>query len=99
MPILAVSADKSTDIRLRALQSGATDFFDKPFENVEIIIKIRNMIELRILHNQIAIQNKLLEFKVNERTKELRYTQYDIIRRLAQAAEFVMVILEFTLFA
>ncbi len=88
LPILAVSADKSTDIRLRALQSGATDFLDKPFENVEIIIKIRNMIELRILHNQIAIQNKLLEFKVNERTKELRYTQYDIIRRLAQAAEF-----------
>lgn len=88
LPILAVSADKSTDIRLRALQSGATDFLDKPFENVEIIIKIRNMIELRILHNQIASQNKLLEFKVNERTKELRYTQYDIIRRLAQAAEF-----------
>ncbi len=88
LPILAISADKSSIIRLRALQSGATDFLDKPFESVEILIKIRNMIELRILHNQIASQNKLLEFKVEERTKELRYTQYDIIRRLAQAAEF-----------
>ncbi len=88
LPILAISADKSSNIRLRALQSGATDFLNKPFENIEIIVKIRNMIELRILHNQIASQNKLLEFKVNERTKELRFTQYDIIRRLAQAAEF-----------
>ncbi len=88
LPILAISADKSSSIRLRALQSGATDFLNKPFESVEIISKIRNMVELRILHNQIASQNKLLEFKVNERTKELRFTQYDIIRRLAQAAEF-----------
>ncbi len=88
LPILAISADKSSPIRLRALQSGATDFLNKPFENIEILIKIRNMIELRILHSQISDQNKVLEFKVNERTKELRYTQYDIIRRLAQAAEF-----------
>ncbi len=88
LPILAISADKSSNIRMRALESGATDFLHKPFESIEIVVKIRNMIELRILHNQISSQNKILEFKVNERTKELRFTQYDIIRRLAQAAEF-----------
>ncbi|MCB9771741.1 MAG: response regulator [Candidatus Omnitrophica bacterium] len=88
LPILAVSGDRAANVRLRALQSGATDFLNKPFENIEIIVKIRNMIELRILHNQISNQNKLLELKVDERTKELRYTQFDIIRRLAQAAEF-----------
>jgi len=88
LPILAISADKSSDIRIRALQCGATDYLNKPFENIEIFIHIRNMIELSILHHQIASQNKLLELKVNERTKELRYTQYDIIRRLAAAAEF-----------
>lgn len=88
LPILAISADKSSEIRLRAMQSGANDFLNKPFENLEILIKIRNMIELRILHSQVSDQNKILEFKVMERTKELRYTQFDIIRRLAQAAEF-----------
>lgn len=88
LPILAIADDKSSDIRIRALQCGATDYLSKPFENIEIFIHIRNMIELSILHHQIATQNKLLELKVNERTKELRYTQYDIIRRLAAAAEF-----------
>ncbi|MFA5260485.1 MAG: HD domain-containing phosphohydrolase [Candidatus Omnitrophota bacterium] len=88
LPILALSAEKSSDIRLRALQSGSTDFLNKPYENMEIIFRIRNMIEMRSLHMEVKSQNKILESKVQERTKELRETQLDIIRRLAQAAEF-----------
>lgn len=88
LPILALSEDKGVDIRLQALQSGATDFLNKPYENIEVLFRIRNMIEMRILHMQVEDQNKALEIKVTERTRELRDNQYDIIRRLAQAAEF-----------
>ncbi|HOY09514.1 MAG TPA: response regulator [Candidatus Omnitrophota bacterium] len=88
LPILALSSEKSSDVRLRALQSGATDFLNKPYENMEIIFRIHNMIEMRSLHMEVKNQNKILESKVQERTKELRETQLDIIRRLAQAAEF-----------
>jgi putative two-component system response regulator len=88
LPILALSSDKSSDLRLRALQSGATDFLNKPYENLEMMFKIRNMIEMRALHMEVQNQNKILEIKVQSRTKELRDTQLDIIRRLAQAAEF-----------
>jgi putative two-component system response regulator len=88
LPILALSSEKGPDIRMRALQSGATDFLYKPFEDIEIMVRIRNMIEMRILTSVVENQNKILEIKVQERTKELRETQLDIIRRLAQAAEF-----------
>lgn len=88
LPILALSSDKSSDLRLRALQSGATDFLNKPYENMEMIFRVRNMIEMRKLHMEVQNQNKILESKVQDRTKELRDTQLDIIRRLAQAAEF-----------
>lgn len=88
LPILALSSEKSSDVRLRALQSGATDFLNKPYENMEIIFRIHNMIEMRCLHMEVKNQNKILESRVQERTKELRETQLDIIRRLAQAAEF-----------
>lgn len=88
LPILALSSEKSSDIRLRALRSGATDFLNKPYENMEIIFRIRNMIEMRSLHMQVKNQNTILENLVQERTKELRESQLDIIRRLAQAAEF-----------
>jgi len=88
LPILALSEDKSSDVRIRALQSGATDFLNQPYENIEILFRIRNMIMMRSLHLQVQNQNKILEQKVNERTKELKETQLDIIRRLAMAAEF-----------
>jgi len=88
LPILVLSSDKSSDTRLRALQSGATDLLNKPYENVEILFRIKNMVEMRILHMQVEDQNRSLELKVQDRTKELRESQLDIIRRLAQAAEF-----------
>src|SRR6185436_2950984 len=86
LPILAISPDGDSEIRLRALQSGATDILTHPYEVIEALFRIRNMIEMRVLHLQLQNQNKILEFKVQERTKEVRDNQLDIIRRLAQAA-------------
>src|SRR3989338_8059400 len=70
LPVLALSAEKSQDVRMRALQAGANDLLNKPYENSEVLMRIRNMIETRLLHLQIRDQNKILELKVNERTKE-----------------------------
>jgi len=88
LPVLALAEGKNPNHRLQALQSGATDFLSQPFEDTEIIFRIRNMLEIRRLHAQVENQNKELETKVRERTKELRDTQFDILRRLALAAEF-----------
>ncbi len=87
LPILAVSSEKGQEIHLKALQSGATDFIQMPYESLEIVMRIKNMIETAILHKQVQNQNKILETKVQERTKELRDTRLDIIQRLAHAAE------------
>jgi putative two-component system response regulator len=88
LPILVLSEDNSSETRIKALQSGATDFLSKPYENIEIVNRIRNMAEMRFLHMRLENQNKTLEATVQKRTQELRETQLDIIQRLAQAAEF-----------
>ena len=88
LPILVLSEDNSSGIRIKALRSGATDFLSKPYENIEIVNRIRNMAEMRFLHMRVENQNKILEATVQKRTQELRETQLDIIHRLAQAAEF-----------
>ena len=88
LPIIALSEEQGSDHRLRALQSGATDFLNTPYETPEILFRIRNMIEMRLLHIAVRDQNKILEEKVSERTRELKESQKEIIRRLAQAAEF-----------
>ena len=87
-PILVLTAQSDRDTRLQALEHGARDFIGKPFDRIEVLTRIRNMLEVRLLHNQIRDQNRILEHKVNERTQELNDTRLEIIRRLGRAAEY-----------
>lgn len=88
LPILVLTAQTDNETRLRALDLGAMDFLTKPFDRVEVLTRIRNMLEVRLLHNQVRDQNKILEDKVQIRTKELLDTRLEIIRRLGRAAEY-----------
>ncbi|MDP2783904.1 MAG: response regulator [Sulfurimicrobium sp.] len=88
VPILVLTAQPDMKTRLRALESGARDFLTKPFDRLEVLTRIRNMLEVRIMHNQVRDQNRMLEEKVRERTRELADTRFEIIRRLGRAAEY-----------
>lgn len=88
VPILVLTAQPDMKTRLRALESGARDFLAKPFDRLEVLNRIRNMLEVRLMHNQIRDQNKVLEDKVRERTQELSDTRLEVIRRLGRAAEY-----------
>ena len=53
-----------------------------------MLLRIRTLLETRLLYLQIQNQNQQLEAKVQERTQELESAQIEIIERLARAAEF-----------
>lgn len=61
--------------KLRALQAGAKDFVSKPFDLVEVKARIHNMLEVRLLYQQVENHNVLLEQTVLERTAELRESE------------------------
>lgn len=88
LSVLVLTARNDMETRVRALQSGARDFVGIPFEQMEVLTRIRNLLEFRLMHNQIRNQNRLLEQKVKERTQELFDTRLEIIRRLGRAAEY-----------
>ncbi|MBW3629479.1 MAG: response regulator [Gemmatimonadetes bacterium] len=71
LPIVMVTGDSSTAVRQRALAEGATDFVAKPFDNLEVMLRIRNLLEARRLHTEIQKQNSMLEEMVRARTVEL----------------------------
>ncbi len=48
LPVLVITAQP--DLKLRALDAGARDFISKPFEVGEVLIRVFNMIEVRLLH-------------------------------------------------
>ena len=48
IPVLAVTAHPAH--KLRALYGGAKDFISKPFDLAEVLMRVRNMLEVRLLH-------------------------------------------------
>jgi PAS domain S-box-containing protein len=73
LPVLVITAQPAH--KLRALKAGAKDFVSKPFDFVEVQTRIRNMLEVRLLHRRLDEHNRLLEQAVRDRTAELRQSE------------------------
>ena len=69
IPVIVITAQPGQ--KLRALQSGAEDFISKPFELAEVLARVHNMLEVRLLHKALHNYNELLEQRVQERTATL----------------------------
>ena len=54
LPILVITAQTDDDTRKRAIESGAKDFLTKPFDASEALNRVHNMLEVRLLHNQLV---------------------------------------------
>ena len=88
LPILVLTAQLDTETRLKAIKAGAKDFVNKPFIMEEMLARINNLLEVRLLHNSVCGEKKSLETQVVESSQELRQYQVEIIHRLARAAEY-----------
>jgi PAS domain S-box-containing protein len=55
VPILVITAQPSH--KMRALKSGAKDFISKPFDLAEVLARVHNMIEVRLLHENGTVLN------------------------------------------
>ena len=87
-PILVLTGDLGADSKERALSMGARDFVTKPFDVTEALLRIKNLLEARVLHLQLQRHNQTLEEKVQERTRHLADAQLELLHRLAVAAEY-----------
>ena len=88
LPVLVLTAQTDMETRLKALKAGAKDFLTKPFDQLEALTRIHNLLEVRLMHQQIRDQNKILEEKVRLKTHELYVTRQEVIQRLGLAAEY-----------
>jgi putative two-component system response regulator len=85
VPVLVITAEPAK--KLRALESGARDFLSKPYDHVEVLTRIRNMLEVRLLHKELHNYNDILEQLVQQRTIALRNSYREAIFTLTAAAE------------
>ena len=70
LPVLVITAQPGH--KLRALQAGAKDFISKPFDLAEVLMRVRNMLEVRLLHLESKKANHLKDEFLATVSHELR---------------------------
>src|SRR5881296_3112998 len=71
LPILVLTADATSEAKKRALEAGAKDFLTKPFDRLEVMLRIRNLLDTRSLYLDLERHNRSLEQVIAERTQRL----------------------------
>ncbi len=54
LPVLMISGHASVGEAVRAVQSGATDFFEKPLDRDRVLVRVRNALETRRLQLEVT---------------------------------------------
>jgi adenylate cyclase len=82
LPVLVITAQPGH--KLRALQAGAKDFVSKPFDLAEVLMRVHNMLEVRLLHKESLNYSKVLEQTLRqvEASRELIRRQSDELKSL-----------------
>jgi putative two-component system response regulator len=87
-PIVVLTAQHGRETMLKALDAGARDFIGKPFDRLELLARVRNLLDVQTAHRLLADQKNLLEEMVAARTQELRGSRLQIVQKLGRAAEY-----------
>lgn len=91
IPVLVITAQPAH--KLHALQVGAKDFISKPLDLGELLARIRNMLEVRLLHKESKSHNLILEQTVQALRKTesgLRTTEVALFKQNAELDDHVL---------
>ncbi|MGB8356896.1 MAG: response regulator [Chthoniobacteraceae bacterium] len=77
-PIVVLTADDSCATKREALTAGVTDFLSKPLDISEVLLRIHNLLLLRMFRLNDEIEKRSLEDQVRDKTKELERALTDL---------------------
>lgn len=87
VPIIMITAEHDRDLRIAAINAGATDFLTKPIDSQELRVRARNLLSLRQAQSPLADRAVHLAMEVEKATRKLAEREREVIWRLARAIE------------
>jgi len=96
LPVIMITASGSEE-KVAAIEAGADDFIPRPFDQSELLARVRSLLRIKTFHDTIADQaaelaawNRVLEDQINEQVDEVQRLQR--LRRFlsAHVAEAVL---------
>ncbi|WP_331001177.1 diguanylate cyclase [Nostoc commune] len=76
IPIIFISALDQINNKVKAFELGGQDYITKPFQELEVLMRVKNQLLIKQQHQQLIEQNQRLEDEIQKRLKaETKITQ------------------------
>lgn len=87
-PVVMITADRDTHVRMSAINTGVIEFLNKPIEPIEFRARIKNLVRLRNAQRKLEDRAGWLREEVSQATVMIRQREEEIIQRLSMAAGY-----------
>ena len=71
LPVVMVTALDPAQERVKGIEAGADDFLTKPINQAELLARVKSLLRVKALHDEISDMNRTLERRVAEQVAEL----------------------------
>lgn len=85
VPTIMITSRKEADIRLAAMKAGATEFLNKPIDETELTIRVRNILSIGEERLALATKAAALQRDFDAAMKRVERHEEEIIWRLSKA--------------
>jgi len=71
LPVIMVTALDPVQERVKGIEAGADDFLTKPINQPELVARVRSLLRVKSLHDELAELNRTLEQRVRDQVAQL----------------------------
>ena len=76
LPIVLLTALNNMEAKIVGLEAGADDFLNKPFQKVELLARVNNLLKMKFLHAEVELRNHLISSMLH------RYVNSSVIEQI-----------------
>jgi adenylate cyclase len=71
LPVIMVTALDPTQERVKGIDAGADDFLSKPINQPELLARVKSLLRIKLLHDELANWSRTLEQRVEQQLAQL----------------------------